>query len=91
LWEDLRVPGDNEGVVPDLIKQARQAAGMSQDALAEATDVAQQTVAKWESGERRPKIEHLVAMAQVLPNFDALEVVLLLWPDLRGPGPTGAP
>lgn len=64
---------------------------MSQDALAEAAKVRQQTVAKWESGERRPKIEHLVAMAQVLPDFDPLEVVLLLWPELRGPKPTSAP
>jgi transcriptional regulator with XRE-family HTH domain len=82
--------GTNEGVVSTLIRNARKAAGLSQDALAEAVGVSQQTVGKWEAGTRRPTVDNLVAMAAAMPEFDPLEVVLILWPELAGPRPRRA-
>ena len=41
-------------------------ARLTQEQLAEAVGVSRQTVAKWESGETSPDLEHAVALADVL-------------------------
>lgn len=55
------------------IRPLRQAAGLSQAAVAEKLNVAQQTVAKWESGTILPNAEKLPALADLLGcTIDAL-------------------
>ncbi len=51
----------------------RTAAGRTQEQLAEAVGVSRQTVAKWESGETSPDLEHAAALADALgTTLDAL-------------------
>ena len=60
------------------IQATRQAAGLTQEQLAEAVGVSRQTVTKWESGETSPDLEHAAALADALgctvdalANFDS--------------------
>lgn len=48
------------------IQATRQAAGLTQEQLAEAVGVSRQTIAKWESGETSPDLEHAAALAEKL-------------------------
>ena len=48
------------------IQETRIAAGMTQEQLAEAVGVSRQTVAKWESGDTSPDLEHAAALADAL-------------------------
>lgn len=48
------------------IQGTRLAAHLTQEQLAEAVGVSRQTVAKWESGETSPDLEHAAAIADVL-------------------------
>ena len=48
------------------LRELRQAAGLSQKALAEMVDASQQTVAKWERGLATPNPETVAKLAQVL-------------------------
>lgn len=48
------------------IQRTRQAAGLTQEQVAEAVGVSRQTVAKWESGETSPDLEHASALADAL-------------------------
>ena len=48
------------------IQETRMAAGMTQEQLAEAVGVSRQTVAKWESGDTSPDLEHAAVLADVL-------------------------
>ena len=64
--------------IADNIRATRMAARMTQEQLAEAVGVSRQTVAKWESGETSPDLEHAAALADVLgttidglANFDS--------------------
>lgn len=50
----------------ERIKRARTEAGLSQKALAEKMGVSQQTIAKYENGERNPKIGTLDRIAKAL-------------------------
>ena len=59
------------------IQATRMANRLTQEQLAEAVGVSRQTVAKWESGETSPDLEHAAALADVLgttidglANFD---------------------
>lgn len=55
------------------IQATRQAAGLTQEQLAEAVGVSRQTVAKWEYGETSPDLEHAAALADALGcTVDAL-------------------
>ena len=55
------------------IQAMRQAAGLTQEQLAEAVGVSRQTVVKWESGETSPDLEHAAALANTLGcTVDAL-------------------
>lgn len=47
------------------IKKHREAAGMSQQELAEKMKVTQSAVAKWENGETRPRVDKLAEMAEL--------------------------
>ncbi len=59
--------------IGDNIFATRQAANMTQERLAEAVGVSRQTVAKWESGETSPDLEHAAALAEALGcTVDAL-------------------
>lgn len=51
---------------PSPIRAARIAAGMTQQQLADALGVAQQSVTRWETGEREPRISTLRRIAAVL-------------------------
>ena len=60
------------------IQATRQAAGLTQEQLAAEVGVSRQTVAKWESGETSPDLEHAAALADALgctvdalANFDS--------------------
>lgn len=58
---------------PSLIRAARIAAGMTQQQLADALGIAQQSVARWETGEREPRVSTLRRIAAVLGcNLSAL-------------------
>ena len=51
----------------------RKQKGLSQEALADRIGVSRQTVAKWESGESAPDVEHCDAMAELFDvTLDAL-------------------
>ena len=55
------------------IQTARQGSGLTQEQLAESVGVSRQTVAKWESGETSPDLEHAAALADTLDTtVDAL-------------------
>ena len=55
------------------IQRTRLAAGFTQEQLAEAVGVSRQTVAKWESSETSPDLEHAATLAEVLgTTLDAL-------------------
>lgn len=59
--------------IADNILTTRTAAGRTQEQLAEAVGVSRQTVAKWESGETSPDLEHAAALADALgTTLDAL-------------------
>ena len=57
-----------------LIRTARRQADLSQQAVADALGVRQQTVAKWESGENRPTVDNTLALAEAVPDLDPLAV-----------------
>ena len=50
----------------NLIRQKRQARGLSQEQLAQQLEVSRQAVAKWESGKGFPSAERLLYLGQVL-------------------------
>ena len=55
------------------ITTLRKKKGLSQEALADRIGVSRQTVAKWESGESAPDVEHCDAMAELFEvSLDAL-------------------
>ena len=55
------------------IQRTRLAAGFTQEQLAEVVGVSRQTVAKWESGETSPDLEHAATLAEALgTTLDAL-------------------
>ena len=47
------------------LKELRERAGMSQTVLAEKLGVKQQTIWRWEKGEREPSFEHIKALSEV--------------------------
>lgn len=51
---------------PSPIRAVRIAAGMTQQQLADALGVAQQSVTRWETGEREPRVSTLRRIAAVL-------------------------
>lgn len=51
---------------PTLARAIREAAGVSQSAVARGLGVTRMTVCRWESGRCRPSIEHLAAYAEIL-------------------------
>ena len=52
--------------IADNILATRMSARLTQEQLAEAIGVSRQTVAKWESGETSPDLEHAAALAEAL-------------------------
>ena len=52
--------------IAENIQATRVAEGRTQEQLAEAVGVSRQTVAKWESGETSPDLEHAAALAEAL-------------------------
>ena len=50
----------------EKLKEARKAAGLSQEELAEKLSVSRSAVAKWETGSGMPDVSNLKAMAQLL-------------------------
>ena len=52
--------------IAENIQATRVAKGRTQEQLAEAVGVSRQTVAKWESGETSPDLEHAAALAEAL-------------------------
>lgn len=50
----------------DVIRERRNALGLSQEELAEKLDVSRQAVAKWESGKSFPASERLLELCRVL-------------------------
>lgn len=51
---------------PAVRRALRQAAGLSQDHVAQAVGTSRQAVAHWEAGTRYPRPEHLTAYVEVL-------------------------
>ena len=78
--------GDSMGIAENILA-TRLAKRLTQEQLAEAVGVSRQTVAKWESGETSPDLEHASALA------DALDTTLdgLVSFDGGGLGLVGAP
>ena len=59
--------------IAENILSTRMCAHLTQEQLAEAVGVSRQTVAKWESGETSPDLEHAAALAEALgTTLDAL-------------------
>lgn len=52
--------------IAENILASRTAARLTQEQLAETVGVSRQTVAKWESGETSPDLEHAAALAEAL-------------------------
>ena len=61
-------------VVGRNLKQLRQRAALTQDALAERLHVTRQAVSSWETGKTQPDIETLTALAEAL-NADVRELI----------------
>ena len=55
-----------QAALGNLIRQKRQARGLSQEQLAQQLEVSRQAVAKWESGKGFPSAERLLYLGQVL-------------------------
>ncbi len=53
-------------LLPRRLQQARRAAGLSQEALAERLEVSRQAVSKWESGQAAPAADKLPELARAL-------------------------
>lgn len=49
-----------------ILRELRELAGMTQDALGEKVGVTRQTIAVWESGDRKPSVEQLGRLAKAL-------------------------
>ncbi len=69
--------------IADNILATRMSLHLTQEKLAEAVGVSRQTVAKWESGETSPDLEHAAALADALgttidglANFDGGGLVM---------------
>ncbi len=59
--------------IADNLLTTRTSAHLTQEQLAQAVGVSRQTVAKWESGETSPDLEHAAALAEALgTTVDAL-------------------
>lgn len=55
------------------IRSARESAGFTQEALAEAIGVSRTAVARWENGDIEPKLQNLICLAELLHvSTDAL-------------------
>ena len=68
--------------IAENILGTRTAKGLTQEQLAEAVGVSRQTIAKWESGETSPDLEHAGTLAEVLGttldglvNFEGSDLV----------------
>lgn len=62
----------------DTVRNGRKAAGLSQDAMAEALNVAQATISAWESGATYPSPGRVFALAELL-GLDGLELHRLIF------------
>lgn len=71
----------------ERIRAARQAAGLSQEKLAERLGLTRQAVTKWESGQSAPSTENLLRLAEVL----GVPVTALLGEEASGPPLAGPP
>jgi len=67
--------------LPQAIRAARRAHGLTQDECAARIGVSQGTISFWENGTETPTIEHLITLALELPeiieSFDGRERALL--------------
>lgn len=52
-------------MIDENIRYLRKIQGWSQEELAARVDVSRQTIAKWESGETSPDLEHAVLLAEI--------------------------
>ena len=73
-------------MISSNIASLRKKKGLSQEALADKIGVSRQTVAKWESGESAPDVEHCDAMAEL---FDVTLDALVHENMEKGPPPQG--
>ena len=71
----------------ERIRAARQAAGLSQEKLAERLGLTRPAVTKWESGQSAPSTENLLRLAEVL----GVPVTALLGEEASGPPLAGPP
>ena len=71
----------------ERIRAARQAAGLSQEKLAERLGLTRQAVTKWETGQSAPSTENLLHLAEVL----GVPVNTLLGEEASGPPLAGQP
>lgn len=63
--------------LPQALREAREALGISQMTLAWRAGVSAQAVFAWETGRKRPRLRHLLALADALhvPRAEILEWV----------------
>ena len=73
-------------MISSNIAHLRKKKGLSQEALADSIGVSRQTIAKWESGESAPDVEHCDAMAEL---FDVTLDTLVHENMEMGPPPEG--
>ncbi len=71
----------------ERIRAARQAAGLSQEKLAERLGLTRQAVTKWETGQSAPSTENLLRLAEVL----GVPVTALLGEEASSPPLAGQP
>lgn len=60
-----------KAAISDRIREARRAAKLTQDQLAERLGISSQAVQQWESGRAKPDLDRLPAVARVLNVADA--------------------
>ena len=62
--------------IGENIKRARQERGMTQAQLAEAIEITQKDVSRWENGSRKPSLEKFVQICKALgaSSDDILEI-----------------
>ncbi|WP_164507245.1 helix-turn-helix domain-containing protein [Companilactobacillus furfuricola] len=60
------VDADKIRPISDILKEKREAAGVTQQELSEKVQVSRNTVYRWESGESHPNMDYIVRVAQAL-------------------------
>ena len=70
--------------IPEIIKEIRNRKGYSQKKLAQILNVSQSAVFQWENGTRKPKIEQLEKLSEILESDETAFIDIMENPEKWG-------